>query len=149
MTSRVRVAAVAVICSLALAACTDDGSDESSDDGSQVSAVPIDSTTVPGGDGVGATTSTAPQPELAVPALVGETASDITVGGYVFEFDGVYFLCEGATESDPPECDGETLEIANGDVIDPIIFIGDPGSQYSDAEVVVTGDVADGVLTIG
>lgn len=143
---RTRVFALALLaCVFGLAACSDDGDSDvgrASDGASDQSA-----------DGVTADNSTdatpAPQPEQSVPALTDKTEDDITVGGYVFENDGIYLLCETASDDDPPTCEGETLEIANGEVIDPSIFIGEEGSRYSDAEVVVTGDVANGVLTIG
>ncbi|MGH1492473.1 MAG: hypothetical protein ACRBK7_24305 [Acidimicrobiales bacterium] len=150
--------ALAAICGFGLAACGSDGDDGAADDGASTDETsqedaPNSDSADGDGDGVavaaGTSSTIAPQPEQAVPALVGANSNDVTVGGFIFEDDGLYLLCETTTDGDPPECDGETIEIANGDVIDPTIFLGEPGSQYSDAEVVVTGDVVDGVLTIG
>lgn len=150
---------LAMFASFGLAACGSDGdegadSDSSGEEQSQDASENNGTDSGDGdGDGVDASATTvstvAPQPEQAVPALVGGNATDVTVGGFIFENDGVFLLCETTTDTDPPECEGETIEIANGDVIDPSIFLGEAGSMYSDAEVVVTGDVADGVLTIG
>ncbi len=145
----------ALFAALALAACGSDAEEENAEDTPSEEQPAEEEGTTDSGDGDGvateAATSTtaAPQPELAVPALVGANSNDVTVGGYIFEDDGLYLLCETVTDTDPPECEGETIEISNGEVIDPSIFLGEPGSQYSDAEVVVTGDVSDGILTIG
>lgn len=145
----------ALFASLAMAACGSDGDDAADDEGQAEEQTSDDETASQSGDGSGVAASettvatTPPQPELAVPALLGANTNDVTVGGYIFETDGNYVLCEMATDTDPPECEGESIEISNGDVIDPSIFLGEPGSQYSDAEVVVTGDVSDGILTIG
>lgn len=139
---------VVLACVLTLSACSSDD-----DEADGVGKASEDASTEESGDQIVADSSTeptaAPQPEQSVPALLDVNEEDITVGGYVFESDGVYLLCESASDDDPPTCQGETLQISNGDVIDPTIFLGEPGSRYSDAEVVVTGDVADGVLTIG
>lgn len=144
---RTRLFALALVaCALVLSACSDDNEGDAVGKASE-------EVTDQSSEGVTADNSTdntaAPQPEQSVPALTDKTEADITVGGYVFENDGIYLLCETASDDDPPSCEGETLEISNGDVIDPSIFLGEEGSRYSDAEVVVTGDVANGVLTIG
>jgi hypothetical protein len=142
-----------VLASIGLAACGSDDESAEPDVAEEQESDSADGQAAGDGSGVAASEVTSPavppRPEQSVPALVDANSDDVTVGGYIFEIDGSYLLCEAATESDPPECDGQTLEIANGDVIDPAIFLGSPGSQYSDAEVVVTGDVSDGVLTIG
>lgn len=140
-----KTAAVLLSCLLVFAACSDsdsggDGVGQASEELTDNGGVVAESLTE---------TTAVPRPEQSVPALTGRTEEDITVGGWVFENNGLYLLCESATEDDPPACEGETLEISNGDIIDPSIFLGEPGAQYSDAQVVVTGDVVDGVLTIG
>lgn len=138
------IALAAVACVLTFSACSDDegdsvarASEEATDAAAQTEA------------GSNNGNQPAPQPEQSVPALTETEQNDITVGGYIFETGGVFLMCESISDDDPPSCEGETLEISNGDVIDETIFLGDPGSRYSDGQVVVTGDVSDGVLTIG
>ncbi|MEM7321449.1 MAG: hypothetical protein AAF531_00060 [Actinomycetota bacterium] len=132
-------------CLLLVTACSD-----SDDEGDAVGKA---SEEVADGDGVVAEslneTTAVPRPEQSVPDLAGRTEENITIGGWVFESNGTFLLCEAAGEGDPPTCEGETMEISNGEVIDETIFLGEAGSRYSDAQVVVTGDVVDGVLTIG
>lgn len=136
-----------LVCVLFLAACSsDDAEDDDAGSGSEESAEQAENPVA----AESFTEATAPpQPEQSVPALIASNEEDITVGGFIFESSDGFLLCEAASEDDPPECEGDTLEISNGDVIDTSIFLGEPGARYSDAEVVVTGDVSDGVLTIG
>ena len=137
MNLRTYLAAAAL--TVALVGCTDDEP--------EAGAEPDTSDTAAAG---ATSTSRDPlEPEIGVSAALAQDGQAVTVTGWVFEVDGTYLLCESATESDPPDCDGESIEISNGEILDPIIFVGEEGSRYSDAEVVMTGSVFDGVLTIG
>ncbi len=86
---------------------------------------------------------------LVSPSDVSSDLYGVSVSGFIIENDDGFFLCDGLDlQNSTATCVGESLEISNGEVIDPIVFVGEEGQRYSEVEVAVSGDIVDRTLTI-
>ena len=86
---------------------------------------------------------------LTIPDAIAYRGNEIiAVQGFVYRSGETNALCELLLLSDPPECGGESLVIANPEATDDMVLTEAEGVRWSEDYVTVLGRLADGVLTI-
>ena len=73
----------------------------------------------------------------------------LLVNGFLVVRDGEAKLCSVLAESFPPQCGGDSLRVAGLDLEDLDGLQNSQGVTWSDREIQLLGNVADGVLTVG
>ncbi len=110
-------------------------------------AVDCDDTPGEGGEGV-TSGALSPGGGLTVSeALATDATGVLAVKGFLIaDATGVH-LCEALAESVPPQCGGASVEVSGLTALDELTT-SEGDTRWSDSEVVVFGEIADGVLVI-